>query len=286
MKMISQLLDDLQPGRALCAFNTETFDVLRAAYAAAASVGSPVVVAFTVPAAEGMGLRLCRPLCDALEAEFGVASALHLDHCEDVEVGVTVVDARFSSVNFLNEGRYDREGCLDAALELKHRVGGRASLELVLGSLGYSHLHGHDDVALDSATIEEVVKFARSTDPDILGFDCGSVHGMMPRTQSLDLELIRQALSECRIPMVLHGSSGVRDEEVARAVEAAVRKINIETALRTVYMEAVRGFLDRGENTGKPRYLMTAVTHALVGALSRFLEAYSAGAREGASSRA
>jgi fructose-bisphosphate aldolase class II len=90
---------------------------------------------------------------------------------------------------------------------------------------------------------EEAVSFVEATGVDSLAVAVGSSHAMTERRTTLDLELIAELRAAVPVPLVLHGSSGVPDDEIVRAVRAGITKVNMATHLNKVFTESVRATL-------------------------------------------
>ena len=90
---------------------------------------------------------------------------------------------------------------------------------------------------------DEAAAFVEATGVDALAVAFGSSHAMTERRVALDLELINALHAAVPVPLVLHGSSGVPDGELARAVQAGMTKINIATHLNHVFTDSVRATL-------------------------------------------
>ena len=86
----------------------------------------------------------------------------------------------------------------------------------------------------------EAARFVAATGVDALAVAVGTSHAMTDRTAALDLDLIARLRAAVPVPLVLHGSSGVPDAELARAVRAGMTKVNIATHLNKVFTAAVR----------------------------------------------
>lgn len=276
---VTDLLASLSPRQALCAFNVENFDTLRPAMQAAAELECPVVIAFTVPAARYLGFALTAELTASLARSYGTRYALHLDHCEQADDLRQAVAAGFSSANFLDEGALAPGSYLPTAQALRAEIGDRASLEFVLGTLGHiDHSHDHAGTPPHSpaASLDAVLDFVDACRPDIVGFECGSLHGMRDRRQGLELDLITAVSRRTGLPVVLHGSSGVRGEALQAGIDAGVRKVNIETALRSVFMTAVRSAAaSDGDSSRKPRKLTEHTDAAMRRVCTDFLTSYT-----------
>ena len=276
-RTITELLGDLgERHAALCAFNVESFDTLHPALRAAADTGCPVVIAYSVPAAQYLGFAGTAALVETVADWYpSVEYALHLDHCEDPDDLRAAIDAGFTGGNFLNEGQLSDHSYLAAAVGLQQDLGGRASLEFVLGQLGHVD-HEHEIAPIEALSVEAVARFAAACTPDILGFDCGSKHGMRTRTQPIATDLISGVAEATGLPIVLHGSSGVTPEQVRAGIDAGIRKVNIETALRTTYMNTVRVTLaGGGPGARKPRYLTRATDETMHALYTTLLTDYT-----------
>ena len=90
---------------------------------------------------------------------------------------------------------------------------------------------------------DEAAAFVEATGVDALAVAVGTSHAMTERTTALDLDLIMELRASVDVPLVLHGSSGVPDHELVRAVRAGMTKINIATHLNVVFTETVRAVL-------------------------------------------
>jgi fructose-bisphosphate aldolase class II len=107
-----------------------------------------------------------------------------------------------------------------------------------------------------------------ATGVDALAVAVGSTHAMTSRTARLDHELIAALRATLPCPLVLHGSSGVADEDLVTAVRAGMVKINIGTALNLAYTGAIRNFLDGDPAEVDPRRYLARARHAMADAVA------------------
>jgi fructose-bisphosphate aldolase class II len=96
---------------------------------------------------------------------------------------------------------------------------------------------------------------------------------MTERTASLDLELIARLRAALQVPLVLHGSSGVPDEDLAKAVAAGMVKVNIGTALNTAFTGSVRALLAGDQKSVDPRRYLAPARDAMADTVARLLGA-------------
>ena len=117
----------------------------------------------------------------------------------------------------------------------------------------------------------EAVAFVAGTGVDGLAVAVGSSHAMTSRSATLDFGLIRELASAVPVPLVLHGSSGVSDADLVRAVDAGMRKINISTHINGVFTRAVRERLDADPSLVDPRKYLGPARDAVAAEVARLL---------------
>ena len=251
---------------AVLAFNFVTIEHVEAIVAGAEAELAPVVLQLSQNAVAFHGGRV-RPVT-AAAAEIariaGVDVALHLDHVEDLELLHQAADAGFSSVMF-DAGSLpyeDNVATTRAAADWAHGAG--LWLEAELGYVGgkptapaSAHAAG---VRTDPA---EASDYVARTGVDALAVAVGSSHAMTSRSASLDHDLIARLREAVPVPLVLHGSSGVPDGELQRAVAAGMVKINVGTALGIAFTGAVRGHLEANPSAVDPRGYLAAAREAM-----------------------
>jgi fructose-bisphosphate aldolase class II len=107
---------------------------------------------------------------------------------------------------------------------------------------------------------------------DSLAVAVGSSHAMTERTATLDHQLIARLRKTVGVPLVLHGSSGVPDEELRRAVAAGMTKINIGTALNMAFTSAVRDHLAADPGGVDPRRYLSPARAAMTATAAHLLQ--------------
>ena len=115
-------------------------------------------------------------------------------------------------------------------------------------------------------------KFVSATGVDGLAVAVGSSHAMLDRSAALDHPLIAEIAAAVGIPLVLHGSSGVPDEELRQAVTAGMVKINVGTALNIAFTGAVRGYLGGDEKVVDPRKYIAQGREAMADVVAHFID--------------
>lgn len=265
-------------GVGIAAFNVITLEHAEGIVAAAERCGLPVILQISENAVRYHGsvtpiARAVLALATASPAEI----ALHLDHVEDVNLLEQSAPTGFSSVMF-DASALPYQANVEATRGAAHWAHENSLwLEAELGYVGGKPDAPASAHAPGSRTDPaEAGAYVAATSVDALAVAVGSTHAMTDRTSLLDLELIARLRSAIAVPLVLHGSSGVPDDQLRAGVQAGLTKINIGTALNVAYTKAVREALAADDSLSDPRkYLAPAraavadVASALLGVIAR-----------------
>ena len=259
-------------GTGLVAFNVITLEHAEAIVAGAEKADLPVVLQISENAVKFHHSRL-RPIAAATVAVAGEAAvpvSVHLDHVEDTELLYAIADTGASSAMFdASKLDYDANvAATKAAADWAHQ---RALfLEAELGEVGGKDGAHGPGVRTDPA---EAAAFVAATGVDALAVAVGSSHAMSSRTASLDFDLIAQLRSAVPVPLVLHGSSGVADDDLRKAVSAGITKINVGTLLNVHFTAAVRAHLAGDEAVTDPRKYLRPARVAVAEAVAAMVTA-------------
>ncbi|MFD0258514.1 ketose-bisphosphate aldolase [Kitasatospora indigofera] len=260
---------------AVAAFNVITLEHIEAVVAAAEAVGAPVVLQVSENAVKFRTGRLHPIAAAAVSAAHAsaVPVALHLDHVKDEALLREAADCGFSSVMFDAAHLPYRENVAATrrAADWAHTNG--LWLEAELGEVGGKDGRGPLDAHAPGARTEpgEARRFVEETGADALAVAVGSSHAMTSRDAVLDHALLAALHDRLQVPMVLHGSSGVPDDELRRAVQGGISKVNIGTALSIAMTGAIRADLDADPEGVDPRRYLAAGRRAVTEAVVRLL---------------
>ncbi|WP_166974812.1 class II fructose-bisphosphate aldolase [Brevibacterium atlanticum] len=227
---------------AVGAFNVIHIESAEAIAAGAEAAGRPTIMQISENCVKYHG-RLA-PIARAtlsIAESANVPIAVHLDHATDPELVTEAIDLGFDSVMY-DGAHLDFDANVATTAEVVRRAhAGGVAVEAELGEIGGKDGAHAPGVRTDPV---EAADFVDATGVDALAVAVGSSHAMVQRTSRLDLDLIAALAQRLPVPLVLHGSSGVPDDEIVRAVAAGMRKINISTHLNRVFTERLRGVLD------------------------------------------
>lgn len=176
----------------------------------------------------------------AIAESSSVPVSVHLDHAESEELVKEALDLGFDSIMFDGSKlSYADNVAASARMAALCEIYG-ATLEVEIGEVG-----GKDGVHAPGVRTNplEAKAFAEATGTALLAVAVGSSHAMTTRDATLDFDLIQELVKIVKVPLVLHGSSGVSDSDLQKAVKAGMSKINIATHLNSVFTQEVRQVL-------------------------------------------
>lgn len=269
--------DAADRGCAVAAFNVITLEHAEAIAEGAERTGQPAILQISQNAVRFQGrLGPLAAACAAVADASNASLALHLDHVEDEKLLHQAVDHGFSSAMF-DAGALpyaENLAATRAAAEWAHRAG--LWLEAELGFVG-----GKPDAPVSAHTAgvrtdpAEAREFVADTGVDALAVAVGSSHAMTSRTASLDAVLIGRLRDAVPVPLVLHGSSGVPDDQLRRAVAAGILKVNVGTALNIALTDTVRKTLSE-QTSPDPRKYLAPARSAMTDTVAAMLQVVSA----------
>ena len=230
---------------AVGAYDTCNLEITQAIVEAAAADQAPVIIMIYphhVPQAEWP--TLCR-LIESEVQRTRVPVALVLDHAKTLDEIECALELGFSGVMIdASLLPLDKNIALTRqAVELAHTRG--VSVEAELGHVGQGQDVVNDDQQQANLTrVDEAERFVKDTGVDALAISIGTLHGLYRGTPKLDFDRLAQIRSVCPIPLVLHGGSDTPDQDLRRAIEIGIDKINIWTDVRIPFLQALKQTLD------------------------------------------
>ncbi len=231
-------------GYAVGAFNVNNIEQIRAVIETAVEEKSPVIVGVTEGAIKHAGWPLFCEALPKMAAAMPVPVSVHLDHGMKFENVIKAVNGGFTSVMYdcstLSFDENVRQMQRVAALARPAGV----SLEGEIGHVGGKEAgttDGGEDEALTDP--DEAARFAEASMVDSLAVAVGTVHGMRKQTARIDLERVSAIAALVKVPLVLHGASGVPDDIFLELIRCGIRKINIATELQKSFTAGVREYL-------------------------------------------
>ncbi len=246
------LLRAQQGGYAVGAFNAENMEMIRAIIAAAEELKAPVMIQTTPGTVRYASLETYAAIVKAEAEKVSVPVCLHLDHGESYEMAVKAIQVGYSSV-MIDGSKLP----LEENIALSKRVAdvGRACGVPVEAELGRVGGKEDDTESKDSAYTDpaEAKRFVEETGVDSLAIGIGTAHGVYKVKPVLNTPRISEVKEVVDVPLVLHGSSGLSDEDVRDCVKRGMCKVNFATELRQEYLKATRKLLNEDDTVIDPK---------------------------------
>lgn len=245
------LNDILKPAQnsdyAVGAFNVYNIEDITAVLKAAQESNSPVILMTSNSALEHSNVEDLAAIITRRAKEIEVPVCLHLDHANDFETMVKAIDAGYTSVMFDGSSlSYDKNvERTKEIVKVAHSLG--VTVEAEIGRVGKSE-EGDEDFETILSVPNEVKKFVNDTDVDACAIAIGTQHGMQTQAAEIDFDRLSQIRDLVEVPLVLHGSSGVKDAELKIMGNKGIQKVNIGTRLKRVFTDTLRDKLASNKN--------------------------------------
>ena len=185
-------------------------------------------------------------------AKASVPVCLHLDHGSSFELAMQAIHAGYTSV-MIDGSKLDFEGNIAETKRVADVANAlNIPCEAELGKVGGKE----DDLEAEADTNtdpQEAREFVERTGVTSLAVAIGTAHGFYVGTPVLDKERLSEIREVVDIPLVLHGASGLSDEDVSDCVKRGICKVNFATELRAAYTKAVKELLEEKPDTIDPK---------------------------------
>lgn len=248
------LLDAQKGGYAVGAFNVENMEMVKAVIKAAEELKAPVMLQTTPSTVKYGTLETFWSMVSEEAAKADIPVCLHLDHGDSFELAVKAMKAGYTSV-MIDGSHEDFEhniALTKQVVDVARACG--IPVEAELGKVGGKE----DDLEADADTNtdpQEAKEFVERTGVDSLAVAIGTAHGFYAKKPVLDKKRVSEIRKVVSVPLVLHGASGLTDEDVRECVERGMCKVNFATELRVAYTDAGKKLLADKPDTFDPKKL-------------------------------
>lgn len=244
---------------AVGAFSAHNLESAQAILDAANETQSPVMIQIGQRVINTHGIEVVKAVFDAAILRYDIPVCIHLDHCHSYKQIVQAIHNGFDSVMF--DGSQlsieDNIKITRKTVELGNALD--IGVEGEIGKIGGTE----DDLSVDEkdaliTTVEEAVNFVDKTGVDYLAVSCGTAHGVYTQEPKLALERLAEISKATETPLVLHGGSGVPDQQVRHAIEAGIAKINVDTELRQAFVAGIKNYCEHHPTDNTLAFIMNA----------------------------
>ncbi len=241
-------------GYAVGAFNVENMEMVKAVIAAAEELRAPVMLQTTPSTVKYGSLETYRAIVAAEARKASVPVCLHLDHGSSFDLAARAIHAGYTSVMIdgSHESFEDNIAVSKKVADMANACG--IPVEAELGKVGGKEddLESDGDANTDPA---EAAEFVTRTGVTSLAIGIGTAHGFYVGTPVLDKKRVSEIREVVSVPLVLHGASGLSDDDVRECVSRGICKVNFATELRVAYTDAGKKLLAEKPDTFDPKKL-------------------------------
>ena len=250
---LKEMLVNAKNGQyAVGAFNIFNYSSAKAAVMAAQELNSPIILQTSVSTVKTIGTKELIKMLSSLKDNAKVPIVIHLDHCKDVTLAKECVDAGWDSI-MIDASSKPIEENINITLEVKHYA--QKVNVCVEGELGV--IKGvEEDISSDTqklANYDDSIHFLNSTSIDAFAPAIGTAHGVYKTKAVLNFDLVKRLSQTTDCPVVIHGGTGLSEEDFHHLIKNGGTKVNISTAIKYAYFEAFKEYFKL--NPGKPNPL-------------------------------
>lgn len=230
---------------AIPAINTTNLETTYAIVEAAKELKAPVILQITESSINFAGFNYIEALLEVAGNTPNIF--IHLDHGTSEEIVKKCIESNSFSSIMIDKSKSHFEENISITKKIKEYAG----YKLVEGELGVvggkeEDIHSESSIYTDPLQAKE---FVEKTKVDLLAIAIGTAHGVYKEEPQLNYEIIEKIRSEIKeIPLVLHGSSGLSDEQLKKAVASGINKVNLDTEIKQEFIKGFKGYLDKNTN--------------------------------------
>ena len=272
IKTLSEHIKEAEEKRvAIGHFNISNIEAFHGIYNATKKLGVPVIIGVSEGEEEFIGREEVSVLVKNAREKDNFPIFLNADHHYSFTSVKACIDEGFDAVIIdavklpLEENIELTKKCVEYAKDINEKEGRDVIVEAEIGFIGQSSKLLEsipEGVSEETMTKpDEAKKFVEQTGINLLAPSVGNIHGMVKGgNPKLNIERIKEIREACGVPLVLHGGSGISDEDFKSAIEAGISIIHINTEIRVAYKEALEKYLKENPNEIAPyKFLKPAV---------------------------
>lgn len=271
MRLHEKLIAFTKEGSAILAANFYNFETLAGILMAAKLRNRPLILQLSESSIQYLGLDIAANMARTALKSFGVEGWLHLDHGSSVEIAHRCLDAGFDSVMIDASEKSFEENVRITSEVVEIATGYNANVE---AELGYVAKLGQVQVVSQYTQPEEAKRFVDATGIHALAIAIGSAHGFYKETPKLQLDLLSRIHAATPVALVLHGSSGIPDDQLKEAIARGISKVNLATETKNIFMKTLQKILRDNEEIDL-RKVFPKATDSVVKLISEKLDVVS-----------
>ena len=223
------------------AFNAHNLEMLPAMIRAAKEQGAPIIIQTSIDTAKYVGHENFVAVCKSMATKEMVDVVLHLDHARDFNDIKEAIDKGYTSVMYDGSHLPFKENIMKtrAVVEYAHKHG--VSVEGELGTIGGTEegIHVEEDQKVYTDP-KDAVEFVKATGVDALAIAIGTNHGQYKSKTEVNIPLLKEINAVVDVPLVIHGGTGVNEDDIHELIDNGIRKFNVGTELLVTWTQTAK----------------------------------------------
>lgn len=269
MKSLRECIKEAEEKKvAIGHFNISNLEALHAIYGAAKKLDVPVIIGVSEGEEEFVGRDEAVVLVKMIRERDNYPIFLNADHHASFEKVKDCIDAGFDAV-IIDAAKLPFEenvALTKQCVEYAKNSGKNVLVEAEIGYIG-SGSNIKNEIPEGAGILtkpEEAKAFVDATGIDMLAPSVGSIHGLIKSGKPhIDAELVKNIRETCGVPLVLHGGSGLRDEDFTNAIQAGIAIVHINSEIRLAWKEAIQKFITENPNEIAPAKISAGAVEAI-----------------------
>lgn len=257
---------------AIGGFNFNFYDDALGIISAAYELKSPVILMASEGCVKFLGIKYIVNFVNQLKDEYDIPITLHLDHGKDIGIIKNCIDSKFDSIMYDGSLMNFEDNIKNTKLvaDLCHDKGITVEGELGRISGAEENIVNSEDVFTEPNSVAE---FIERSDVDSLAVSIGNAHGLYKGKPRLDFERLSKINSISKVPLVLHGGTGIPFEDIKKAIQLGISKVNVGTEIKISYIKSIKKYLET-VNNNDIRQLVSIVQNDIKELVKKYLDIF------------
>ncbi|HBT71223.1 MAG TPA: tagatose-bisphosphate aldolase [Lysinibacillus sp.] len=267
------LEDAYKNNYAIGAFGAHNLEIIKAVIAGAEKVGAPVILQTTSSTYKYVEMPYMIALAKTAAEQAKVPVALHLDHGESYKIVMECLRAGYTSVMIDGSSLPFEENILLVKKVVEAANALNVPVEAELGTIGgvEDRLSVHEDNAFFTEP-KQAEHFVKVTGIQSFAPAFGTAHGKYKQKPKLQFDLLQEIQCSTNVPLVMHGASGVPEEDVRKSLNYGIAKVNFSTELKDLFAEQLRAYFKDNPTENDPRKYFLPARESLIKLVEQKIE--------------
>jgi fructose-bisphosphate aldolase class II len=241
---LKELIYSLKEDQAILHYNVSSLEQIKAGILAVKETKKPLIFGVSEGERNYLNPKLVKKIIDFYKEEENLQNLIFLnaDHSKSLESAKKAVDLNYDFV-LIDLSELDLEENIKKTKELiNYRENKNILIEGEVGKIeGKSEIQKEVEIKKENLTrVEDALRFVQETKVDLLAVSIGNVHGIIEKEPELDFERGREIAKAVKIPLVLHGASGLSIEKIKKCISIGFKIIHINTEFRKIWKEKLK----------------------------------------------